>query len=81
MLTGYYKKKLQKKALQKKACEKYLSKEERNKKRQYGREQCRNLPEDERQRLVEYRKNYSGMLKVNRNKSIILLMNFFYFMD
>ena len=45
-----------KERLQKKeACEQNikLSEEKRNKKRQYCQEQYRNLPEDEKQRLVE----------------------------
>ena len=33
-----------------------LSKEEKEKKRQHGREQYKNLSEDEEQKLVEYRK-------------------------
>ena len=33
-----------------------LSKEEKEKKRQYGRERHKNLPEDETQKLVDYRK-------------------------
>ena len=33
-----------------------LSKEENEKKGQYGREGYKNLPEDEKQKLVEYRK-------------------------
>ena len=35
-----------------------LSKEEKEKKQQYGGKRYKNLPEDENQRLVEYRKNY-----------------------
>ena len=72
MLTGYYQKK-QKKA-SKKPCEQYqnLSKEERNKKHQYGREQYRNLSEDKKQRLVEYRKKYCKMK--SKNWLILLLM-------
>ena len=34
----------------------FLKKKEK-KKQQYGRERCKNLPEDEKQRLLEYRKN------------------------
>ena len=43
----------------KKARERYqnLSKEEKDKKCQYGREWYKNLTEDEKQELVEYRKN------------------------
>ena len=42
----------------KKARERYqnLSKEEKDKKQQYGCEWCKNLPEDEKQKCVEYRK-------------------------
>ena len=45
----------------KRACKRCpnLSKEENGKKWQYDREQYRNLPEDEKQRLVEYRKDTS----------------------
>ena len=32
-------------------------------KRQYGRERCKNLLEDEKQNLVEYRKKYYRMRK------------------
>ena len=38
----------------------FLKKE---KKRRYRREPYRNLPQDEKPRLVEYRKNYSKMQK------------------
>ena len=40
--------------------EKYqnLSKKRRSKKQQYGREGCKNLPEDEKQKFFEYRKKY-----------------------
>ena len=41
-----------------------LSKEERNKKPQYGPERYGTFPEDEKQSLVEYRKHYSRMLKL-----------------
>ena len=47
--------------LQKKnACERYqsLSKEEKEKKQQHGHEQYKNLPEDRKQKFVEYRKIY-----------------------
>ena len=44
----------------KKVCERCqsLSKEEKEKNRQYGCENSKNLPEDEEQKLVEYRKKY-----------------------
>ena len=49
----------------KKACERCqnLSKEEKEKKRQQGRERYNNLPENEKQKLVEYRKKYHRMRK------------------
>lgn len=40
-----------------------LSKEKKNKKRWYGREQYRNLLEYGKQRLVEYKKNCSRFQK------------------
>ena len=40
-----------------------LSKEEKEKKGQYGRERYTNLAEDEKQKLVEYRKKYYKMRK------------------
>ena len=40
-----------------------LSEEQKNKKQKYGWEQYKNLPEDERQILVECRKNYAKMRK------------------
>ena len=52
--------------LQNKARERYqsLSKGEKEKKnQQYGCEQYKNLPEDEKQKLVEYRKEYYKMIK------------------
>ena len=49
-----------KKDYKKKACERYqnLSKEEKEKKWQYGRESYKNLSEDEKQKFAEYRKHY-----------------------
>ena len=49
---------LNNKEWQKKACEGYqsFSKEEKEKKWQYGHEWYKNLSEDEKQKLVEYRK-------------------------
>ena len=51
--------------LQKNTLEKYqnLSNEEKEKKRQYRCERCNNLPEYERQKLVEYRKKHYRMRK------------------
>ena len=40
-----------------------LSDEEKNKKYQYDRKLYKNFPEDEKQRLVEYRKIYSKIRK------------------
>ena len=45
---------------EKKSLKKILSKE---KKKQYGCDQHKSLPKDEKGRLVEYRKNYSKMEK------------------
>ena len=41
-----------------------LSEEEKEKKHQYCCERCKNLLEDEKQRLVEYKTNESIMQKV-----------------
>ena len=35
--------------------------EEKKKNRQYGHERYKNLPENEKQKLVEYRRNYYKM--------------------
>ena len=43
-----------------------LSEEDKNKKRQYVCERYRNIPQDEKQKLVEYRKNFSKMQKLIR---------------
>ena len=42
---------------------KVFLKKKKKKKQQYGHEQYKNLPEDDKQRLVEYRKNYYKMRK------------------
>ena len=49
----------------KKARKKYrnISKEEKEKKRQYGPECYKNLAEDEKEKLAEYRKKYYRMRK------------------
>ena len=49
----------------KKACERNqsLSKEEKEKKQQYGRERYKNLSEHKKQKLVEYRKECYKMKK------------------
>ena len=56
--TGYYQR--NKGKIKKKSGDRYqnLSDEEKNGKREYGRERYKNLSEDEKQRLVEYRKRY-----------------------
>ena len=56
-----------KKETQKKFHEGYqnLTEEERNKKREYGCERYKSLSEDEKQRLVQYRKIYYEMRKNN----------------
>ena len=43
-----------------KACERFqnLSKEEKEKEQQYGREHYKNFSEDKKQKLVEYRRKY-----------------------
>ena len=43
-----------------------LSEEDKNKKRRYVCERYRNIPQDEKQKLVEYRKNYFKMQKLIR---------------
>ena len=42
-------------------------KEEKEKKRQYGLERYKNLPEDEKQKLFEYRKKYKMKKKTPYN--------------
>ena len=56
-----------KESLQKKPCERYqnLSEEDKNKKRKYGREQCRNPPEEKKIQL-SIEKKYS---KIQKRKS------------
>ena len=49
---------------------KIFLKKKKNKKRQYGRDRYRYLTEDEKQRLAEYRKNYSKM----ENKAWLILL-------
>ena len=51
--------KIKKKTTKKKACERYksLSKEEKEKKQQYGLESYKNLTEDEKQKLLSVEKN------------------------
>ena len=45
----------------------FLPEEERNKKRQYGRKHYKNLSEDKKQMLVDYRKKY---YKIIKNKTV-----------
>ena len=54
-----------KERLRKRACERYesLSKEEKEKKQQYGREWCKILSEDEKQKLMECSKKYNKTRK------------------
>lgn len=49
--------------------------------RQYGRKRCKTLPEDEKQRLIEYRKNYSRMLKVTTDSCFSWKLNKTIFKD
>ena len=58
-----------------------LSEEQKNKKQKYGWEQYKNLPEDERQSLVECRKNYAKMRKkncFNKDCAMFLAMQAFF---
>ena len=50
-----------------------LSNEEKEEKRQYGREQSTNSPEDEIQKLFEYHKKY----KVRKKRLVIIIRNYF----
>ena len=52
--------------IQKKSCKRYQNiSEEKNKKREYGRERYENLSETEKQKLVDCRKRYYKMQKCN----------------
>ena len=64
MSTGYYQK--NNKRLRKKSLAKVIKiiQKKKNNKRKYGRDPYSNVPEDETQRLVEYRKNYFRMQKL-----------------
>ena len=44
-----------------------LTEEEKEKKQEYVRKQCKNLTETKKQRLVEYRKSYYELRKNNCN--------------
>ena len=52
-----------KERLQKRALERYQNLLKEGKKWQYGHERYKNLPEDEKEKLVEYRKKYYTMRK------------------
>ena len=53
----------------------FLKKEEKRK-QQYGQEQCKNLPGDEKQKLVEYIKQYC---KMRKKYFIIIITSYFPF--
>ena len=59
--------------LQKKARKRYqnLSKEEREKKRQYGCEHYKNISKDGKQKLVEYTEKYYRMRKNPHHKEVM----------
>ena len=44
-----------------------LSEEDKNKKREYGRNTCGNMSEEKKQRLKEYQKNYGDAKKSQYN--------------
>ena len=76
--------KITKRGLKKKSCERYqkLSTEEKEKRQQCGREPCKNLPEVEKQKLVDYRKKkYNEMRKTPfySYKTLFSSRNFFFF--
>ena len=52
-----------KERLQKRALERYQNLLKEEEKWQYGHERYKNLPEDEKEKLVEYRKKYYTMRK------------------
>ena len=64
---GQAHKKRCKKRLKKKKNKRKLTEEENQKLQQYGQERYKNLPEIEKQRLVEYRKKYK--MQENKNAS------------
>ena len=53
----------------------FLKKEEKRK-QQYGQEQCKSLPGDEKQKLVEYIKQY---YKMRKKYLIIIITSYFPF--
>ena len=76
-LSAKYHQENKKKNFKKKACEKYqnLSKDVREKKRQYGRESYKmKIANVEKQKLVEYRKKYYRMRKKH---FIIIIKKYF----
>ena len=50
-----------------------LSNEEKEEKRQYGREQCINSPENDIQKLFEYHKKYT----MRKKRLVIIIRNYF----
>ena len=52
---------------------KVFLKKKKNKKQQCGHELCKNLPVDEKQKLVEYRKKIQ-----NEKKCLIIIENYFH---
>ena len=71
---GQAHKKLCKKRLKKKQNKRKLT-EEKQKQQQYGQERYKNLPELEKQRLVEYSKNIKcRKIKTLHNKRLVLKM-------
>ena len=45
------------------------------KQQQYGCEPYKNLPEDEKQRLIEYRKKY---YKIRKKQLIVIIRNYYF---
>ena len=74
-----------KERLQKRTCERYQrlsNKEKEKKKQQYGREQYKILPEDEKQKLDEYRRKYYKLRKkfLYNYKKLLLFRKFLVFL-
>ena len=72
IIIKYYqnnKERLQKKVVK----DQSLSNEEKEEKRQYGREQCTNSPEDDIQKLFEYHKKYT----MRKKGLVIIIRNYF----
>ena len=73
-----------KERLQKRTCGRYQrlsNKEKEKKKQQYGREQYKILPEDEKQKLDEYRRKYYKLRKkfLYNYKKLLLFRKFLVF--